>query len=114
MGREPGAEDPMRERVLSRDHLTGISERWLEDADGGVRIALTQNAQPIVDANRAAYNDTDERAGFKGDLHLMARIPLSVLFMPENRGLLEQDQQTIKRFLNDPDNKHFRVRPGRV
>ena len=101
-------------RILSVDNVTQTVEHWVEDADGQVSITSEQDVTDLVAHNTAAFNDTDERARWKGDIHLVARIPLSVLYMKGNEGVRHGDQRALRRFLNDPDNRAFRVRPGRV
>jgi hypothetical protein len=83
------------------------SEQW------GIRAV--QDVQPILDANKAAF-DHDNR-GWKGDgMHHVARIPMVVIekFKVEQGIDLLTDQAAMRQFLNDPDNKYFRTKPGQI
>ena len=67
----------------------------------------------ITAANRALHAQTDERAGWKGDMHRVASIPLVIYFDLLQKGIA-QDKGAMRRWLNDPENAHFRTRPGRI
>jgi len=43
----------------------------------------------------------------------VASIPMNIYFDLKQRGILN-DQKKMKQWLNDPDNKYFRTRPGLV
>jgi len=55
----------------------------------------------------------DERAGWKGEFHRVASIPMSIYSQLKAESKLE-DQEYMKCWLNDPENRFFRVRPGQV
>lgn len=77
------------------------------------RVTAEYDVDPLLDDNRRAYRETDERAGWKGEWHLVARVPLVLYheWMQEGR---HRDQRWLRKWANDPDNRFFRVRPGRV
>lgn len=105
----------MNKRRLSSDPLSGTTtwHEWDESSQSSL-ITTTQDVTSIVEANKALYNDTDERQGYGGDgLHKVASIPLSVLADLRARGIA-QDQKKMKAWINDPANRFFRTRPGRV
>lgn len=80
-----------------------------------------QDAEDIVEANKYLYNQFDQRAPFvqrqpdgkKESFHRVASIPL-VVFMELQRKGITDDPAALKKWLDDPDNKYFRTRPGRL
>lgn len=103
-------------RVLfDHDDLTGITEyfHW-NPQDESFTIEMVQDVTAIAEHAKRQYNDTDERARWTGDMaNHVGVIPLSILYAPENRHLRE-DPQAMKDWLNNPDNRIFRTRPGKV
>jgi hypothetical protein len=103
--------------ILVSDPITRIQTIFHPDADGDKYvIEEKQDAEDIVEANRHLYNQFDERANWKGDMHRVASIPLSVFMGAYKRGLFRGAKLSKEdsAFLNDPDNRAFRTRPGRV
>ena len=90
---------------------------WFSDDDGGLVIRDEQNVAPILEANKASYNQTDERARW-GNGARVAEIPKSVIADLNVQGIMRGfavvDQKRMKAFLNDPANRFLRTRPGRV
>ena len=90
---------------------------WFSDDDGGLVIRDEQNVAPILEANKASYNQTDERARW-GNGARVAEIPNSVIadlnVKGSMRGFAVVDQKRMKAFLNDPENRFLRTRPGRI
>ncbi len=89
--------------VSSHLHLHG---------DGELTIERQQDVQAIVDINKALYADAGERET-RGAMSLEARIPMVVLMDLEKKGILG-DNKRFKRWLNDPDNRFFRTKPGKI
>lgn len=90
---------------------------YYADGEGGLIIKSDTDVSAIIEANKAQYNATDEKTRW-GDWTKVASIPLAV-FQELNqkgicRGFAVVDQKAMKAWLNDPDNKYFRTRPGRV
>lgn len=65
-----------------------------------------------VEQNKLLFNAHDERTRW-GNQALVARIPDTVLLKLRDDGTLYDDAK-FRRWLNDPDNRVFRTRPGRV
>lgn len=65
--------------------------------------------------NKAMRNAADK--AWKGDYHLIASIPLNMLY-DEKTGLIEaakqQDDRYLSKWLNDGDNRAFRTKEGTV
>jgi hypothetical protein len=79
-------------------------------------VGTQQNVQPILDAAKQRRSHFDERARWQGDWHHVAHIPLVDYF--QMLYAVDRDEQAfqkaIKIYLNDPDKKNYRTRPGRV
>ena len=104
----------MGERLFDTDPLTGLRRFFSYNAaDRTFTIRTEQDTTPIENANKAAYNEVRNSAGWKGDLHRVASIPMSKYFELKRQGVLD-DPKRFRRWLNDPDNRYFRTRPGRV
>jgi len=103
----------MSTTLLKTDSLVASSCYWHDQPDGTVVIENVQEVEYIVDDCRREYNGTDERASWRGFQHRVAQLPLTILLDLYRRGILD-DQKAFKRWLNDPDNRYFRTRPGRV
>ena len=104
-------------RKLSEETTFEGKRTWYADGEGGVIIKDEQNVAPILEANKAAYNQTDERTRW-GELTRVAEIPNSVIADLNVQGIMRGftvlDQKRMKAFLNDPANRFLRTRPGRV
>lgn len=94
-----------RDGIISWHHFDPVTEETI--------LETTQDAGELAELNRALRNEFDERAGWKGEFHRVASIPLTVYHELEKAGVT-RDQAAFKRWLNDPDNRVFRTRPGRV
>jgi hypothetical protein len=88
--------------------------------DGGLVIESTQDVTGIIESNRKQFNAYDERARWSDDLlgNKIASIPLTVIDDLNQKGIMRGfhilDEKRFKEFLNDPDNRVFRTRPGRI
>lgn len=99
------------DRVFSRDAFTGVTTYWLYDE--GTDTAVLRKEQEvtgIVEINRAEFNDAPARWG---DGQRVASIPMTVYWELKRTGIVD-DQAALRRWLNDPDNRFFRTRPGAV
>jgi hypothetical protein len=88
--------------------------------DEKVVIETAQDVSEIVEDNRRAFNSYDERARWSDNLfgNKIASIPLTVIDQLNKDGIMRGfhviDQTRFKHWLNNPDNRAFRTRPGRV
>ena len=98
-------------RYLGRDSLTGAVEYFYSDAEGkNFTIVRTEDVEPLVQFNKAVVNKDHGRWG---DGKIVAQFPMSIWWENQQKGVW-QDQKSNKAWHNDPDNRVFRVRPGRV
>jgi len=84
-----------------------------DDATDEAVIETIMDLSGVVADNQQKFNQFDERANWKGDMHHVASIPMALFYKMKAEGKLD-DQAYMKRWLNDPDNRAFRTRPGEV
>jgi hypothetical protein len=103
----------MDKKLLSHDPFTGVSKIFHAD-DNDTFVIETEMAAPIVEeiieANKANYNDA---VGPWHNGKVVASIPIHIFWDLKKKGIADDDA-AMKRWLNDPDNRYFRTRPGRV
>lgn len=105
-------------RLLDRDPLTG-TEEWFhyDESDDTFVIQTLQNIDPLVEHNKAKFNEFSSARDPWGDkighsTHV-ATIDLNTYLRLVREGVW-RDNEAKKRWLNDPANAVFRTRPGRV
>lgn len=102
-------------KLFSHDPLTGIT-KWFHYDEGqdakNFLIETVQETTPIVEANKSEFNNS--RSSTHGEEFVkVASVPLSLYFELKRKGIAN-DPVALKRWLNDPDNRAFRTRPGVV
>ena len=96
---------------MDHDPATGISHVfYYDDMTDEATIVAEQDVSTVVDFNKTQYNETH---GKFGEFSKIASLPLVVYNDLQKRGVLN-DTKAFKRWLNDPDNRFFRTRPGNV
>ena len=99
--------------LFDRNDDLGIVRMWSYDSDTDeVTIQTIQDVDEIIEANRAEFNEHTSLDRW-GELKRVASIPMS-LYAQLKRSGLAYDEKAMRRWLNDPDNRHFRTRPGVV
>ncbi len=100
-------------KLFDKDDALGITRIWHYDADKDeATIETRQDVSQIIEENKQEYAQIDERARW-GEWTRVASIPLSIYYKLKAEGKLE-DEAYMKRWINDPENKYFRTRPGEV
>jgi hypothetical protein len=101
-------------KLLSAD--SARREYIWTDSDGNVTLETQWLVDPIAEDCKASFNTFDERAGWKGDMHHVARIPYWVIEYEwrVNRRKMLTDKDFVRHWVNDPENRAFRVRPGKI
>jgi hypothetical protein len=103
----------MEKRFFDSNPELGITRTFHYDADTDEAMIQTQqDVTGVIEENKSEFNQVDERATW-GELSKVASIPLSLYYQLKSEGKLD-DQAYMKRWLNDPENRHFRTRPGKV
>jgi len=87
------------------------------DGEGGVIIRTSQDVTDIVEQNKAQYNAGSVHDKW-GDLTKVASLPFTIIDTLNRKGIMRGfaviDEKEFKKFLNDPENRFFRTRPGKV
>lgn len=101
-------------RLMDKDLVSG-TETWFHfDAETEVcTIETRRNVEELLEDNKAVFNHFDERARWGDDLNRVASIPDFIYYDLVAKGIT-RDKKAMRAWLNDPDNRAFRTRPGRV
>jgi hypothetical protein len=100
-------------KLFDKDDVTGITKIWHYDAEKDeATIETLQDVAPIIEMNKIDQTQSGN-TGWKGEWHHVARIPLSVFYKLKAEGKLD-DEAYMKRWLNDSENRFFRVKEGQV
>lgn len=103
---------------LPADTPGGINYHWIDNGDGTVRVAYSQDIGAALEANKAAYTHNDGYSGTR-ELRRVAFIPAIIrqkwldeegwdAYRPDLYG------DRLVRRLNDPEWRYLRTAPGRV
>jgi hypothetical protein len=100
--------------LFDEDPIAGVRRIFHPSADGETfTIETQQDVSDLIDLNKAKFNQFDERTPWRGDLHQVGSIPMSLYFDLKKKGILD-DQKALRKWWNDRDNAAFRTRPGLV
>lgn len=84
-----------------------------EESGDKLIVERVQDIEPILESNKQAANQA--AATWGSDLNKVASIPFVIIEKYRNQGIdLMRDPVAMKRFLNDPDNRYFRTKLGKV
>jgi hypothetical protein len=102
-------------RILKKDIVR--EQTFHEDGDRIV-IATEQDVTEIIEQNKKEYNATPSRWGDDIFDNKIASIPLTVIDDLNKQGIMRGfyilDKKAFRKFLNDPDNRVFRTRQGKI
>jgi hypothetical protein len=103
-------------KLLEKDN---IREKVAHNTDNGeIVIATEQDVSNIIEQNKKEYNATNGRWGEDVFDNKIASIPLTVIDdlnkLNIMRGFHVIDQKKFRAWLNNPDNRFFRTRQGKV
>lgn len=90
------------------------------DGDGGLIIQTVQDVSALVEANKKEFNSYDERAKWSDDPYgnKIASIPFTAIDELNKQGIMRGfhvlDDARFAMWLNNPENRAFRTRPGVV
>jgi len=90
------------------------------DGEGGIIIETRQDVTANIEQNLKEFNSYDERSKWSDDIfgNKIASIPLTVIDDLNAKGIMRGfaviDEKQMKAWLNNPDNRFFRTRPGKV
>ena len=99
---------------------TGVTKTILhsDDSEGKIHIETTQDVQPVLEENKIRRN-LGEFHNKKKDWYHAASIPLVVVQQLVKKGIMHphgavKDKARFKKWVNDPDNRAFRIWQGNV
>lgn len=98
-------------RLLGHNEHTGVTTYYNFDEETG-DITLEEHAEvgTLLEVNKALAND---RSGFKGEFHHVAHIPQIIVQQLMREGIWD-DEERLKAWLNDRDNRAFRTLHGKL
>lgn len=88
------------------------------DGEGGLIIQTAQDVSELVEANKKEFNSYDERAKWSDHLYgnKVASIPFTAIDDLNKAGIMRGfhvvDDVRFASWLNDPENRAWRTRPG--
>lgn len=106
-------------RLLGHDETTGLTEWYhFDEHTGGFAIETTQDFSSLLEVNKAAWNDTESSTRY-GELDRVASVPTVVMIDLAKQGIVTAagrilDDKKYRAWLNDPDNRFFRTRAGKL
>lgn len=100
-------------RILDYDPMTGVTEYFYYDSDEDkCIIQQVQNTDVIVEQNKSLLAQSSKHDRY-GEWSKVASIPMTIWADLNAKGII-RDKDAFRKWLNDPDNKYFRTREGRV
>jgi hypothetical protein len=104
----------MRSQLLEYDPVMKVKRIFhYDEVEDAFTIETQQDVEHVAEHAKGLKNLVDERAPWKGDMHQVASIPLTIWADLMAKGIA-QDDKALRRWLNDRDNNVFRTRPGVV
>jgi hypothetical protein len=105
-------------KLFDVDAHTGRHTVAHTDDEGGLVLETVQDVSHIIEANKQQYNQHTSLDRWKDDMTHVARLPLTVVDDLNRKGIMQgfavRDETAFKAFLNHPDNRFFRTRPGKL
>ena len=88
------------------------------NTDSGYVIETTQDVTDIIERNKQEYNNSSTKWGEDVFDNKIASIPMTVVDDLNKKGIMRGfhvlDQKKFFAWLNDPDNRFFRTKQGRI
>jgi hypothetical protein len=104
----------METRVLDWNPETGVTQLFHYDhTTDQFHVENVYDAEPVLEQNKGLDSLVGPDANWKGDMHRVAQIPMTIYMDLVKRGITN-DQKAFKKWLNDPANRYFRTRGGKV
>lgn len=101
----------MKTRTLSNDPIRGKVTQ-MHIGDNEYVIDSREDVTDLVERNKARLNLQDERKPW-GDMEQVAEIPPTTYWDLWRKGIA-RDDKAFRRWLDDPENRFFRTRHGRL
>jgi len=109
---------PDREFMWANPMLGTITYAVDDPSTDGFWLETVQDLEPAMEANKRDLSNAGSSPRF-GDGKIVASIPLVLLMQLQKQGVLGPnfamlDEPRFRRWLNDPENRHFRTFPGNI
>ena len=126
-GQGHGCNDQQQPKRFNRE--VGVRIENSDDDEANAVVDDRQNQQKanarvhfgigvVIDENKRRLNAFGDKLtpGKMGEWHHAASIPVTVWeqWMKQTGGAIEKDKKLLARYLNDPDNKFFKVSPTNI
>ena len=88
------------------------------DGEGGLIIQTAQDVTALAESNKKEFNSYDERARWSDEVfgNKIASIPFTAIDDLNRQGIMRGfqvvDHHRFAMFLNNPENRAWRTRPG--
>ena len=102
------------------DHLKKVEYRNYKEhrTDDGIVLEVVQDVSDIVERNKREYNNNSKKWGDDVFDNKIASIPMTVVDKLNQQGIMRGhhvlDQKAFSKWLNDPENRFFRTKQGRI
>ena len=102
------------------DQLKKVKYRNYKEHDttDGKVIEVVQDVSDIIEKNKIEYNNNSTKWGDELFDNKIASIPMTVVDKLNQQGIMRGfhvlDQKAFFKWLNDPDNRFFRTKQGRI
>jgi hypothetical protein len=108
---------PDKDLIWENSYLRTKTFYNFDDAEQEIVLETVQDVEPVIEANKAALNNVDNRR--YGDGKLVASIPIVIMLQLVSKGILSPkfavlDEKRFSDWLNSSENCWFRTWPGRV
>lgn len=98
--------------MLDKDPVTRTKSRFHSFADEEFAVETEQDVEPIIEEAKFHRKGSDGHFNMNKPTRV-ASIPLNLWMKWQKEGIT-QDDEALKRRLNDPDYRGFRTHPGRL
>lgn len=100
-------------KSLGYDPITKTRRTFVHHTeDDAFHVQTEQDVTDVIELTQAEFNALDERSPWR-DLSRVASIPLTEVAELSRRGIW-QDDKALLRYLDNPDVRKFRTRPGKL
>lgn len=100
-------------KLLSADPITRTKERFHALSGGDEFVVETkQDVEPVTTVNKEKFKDSTGHYNLDGVTHV-GSIPLVIWRELEKAGIAHDDE-ALKAWLDNPDNRAFKTHPGRL
>ena len=95
-----------------------MKKRWKKKRNRKKKKKKRKKKKTETKENKRRYNEYGDKLsmGKRGEWHHAASIPFNIWeqWMKDTNGAIEKDSKLLARYLNDPDNKFFKVAPTNI